>query len=149
MTGRLELVISTPSRVLVETDDVRSLRASDASGSFGIQPGHADFLTAIPASVVQWRESDDQWRYCVIRGGVLSVSNGKRVALACRKGLLGNDLASLEAEVREAGEAQTDSDRRVRVEQTRLHAQAVRQLVRYLVPRSRGVDFERQVEMDE
>ncbi|MCB2046934.1 MAG: F0F1 ATP synthase subunit epsilon [Novosphingobium sp.] len=149
MTGRLELVISTPSRVLVQTDDVRSLRASDASGGFGIQPGHADFLTAIPASVVQWRESDDQWRYCVVRGGVLSVSNGKHIALACRKGLLGNDLASLADEVREASEAQTDSDRRARVEQTRLHAQAVRQLVSYLMPRSRGAGFERQVEADE
>ena len=60
-----------------------------------------------------------------------------------------NDLASLADEVREASEAQTDSDRRARVEQTRLHAQAVRQLVSYLMPRSRGAGFERQVEADE
>jgi F-type H+-transporting ATPase subunit epsilon len=148
VTGRLDLVISTPSRVLVETGDVCSLRASDASGSFGIKPGHADFLTAIPASVIQWRESDGDWRYCVVRGGVLSISNGKRIAIACRMGILGKDLANLEAEVRQAGEAQTDSDRRVRVDQTRLHAQAVRQLVKNLVPRSRGAGFERQIEVD-
>ena len=134
MTGDLHLTVSTPSRVLVDVSDVVSFRASDASGSFGIQPGHAGFLTVIRASVVQWRQAEGNWRYCAVRGGVLSVLDGKRIALACREGVLGADLSSLESDVREAGLADAEADRRARVEQTRLHAQAVRQLVKYLRP---------------
>jgi F-type H+-transporting ATPase subunit epsilon len=138
MTGRLHLTIATPSRLLVETDDVRSLRATDASGSFGILPGHADFLTVLPASVVEWRGADGAWQYCAVRAAVFSVSDGETVAIACRQGVPGRDLASLEAEVRRVGLAETDTDRQARVEQTRLHAQAVRQLLHYLVPRQGG-----------
>lgn len=137
MSGRLHLTIATPSRLLVESNDVRSLRAADASGSFGILPGHADFLTVLPASVVQWREDDGEWRYCTVRAAVFSVADGERVALACRQGVLGRDLAGLESEVRRAGIAETEADRRARAEQTRLHAQAVRQLLQYLMPRRR------------
>ena len=137
MSDALHLSIATPFKLLIESDDVRSLRASDASGSFGVLPGHADLLTVLPASVVEWREGDGQWRYCAVRAGVFSVSEGKRVAIACRQGVPGRDLAGLEAEVEKAGAAETDADRRARVEQMRLHAQAVRQLLRYLLPRNR------------
>jgi F-type H+-transporting ATPase subunit epsilon len=34
------------------------LRAEDASGSFGILPGHAPFLTALAISIVSWRKDD-------------------------------------------------------------------------------------------
>lgn len=139
MSEALHLTIATPSQLLVESKDVRSLRASDASGSFGILPGHADLLTVLPASVVEWREGDGEWRYCAVRAGVFSVSDGEQVAIACRQGVLGHDLASLETEIRRAGAAETEADRRARVEQTRLHAQAVRRLLQYLSPR-RGTE---------
>lgn len=138
MTSSLHLTIATPFTVLVESDQVRSLRASDASGSFGILPGHSNFLTVLPASVLEWRTNAGSWKYCAIRAGVLSVSSGESVAVACRKGVLGRDLSGLEAEVFHSTEAETDQTRRARVEQARLHAQAVRQLVRYLVPRGRS-----------
>lgn len=138
MTSSLHLTIATPFTVLVESDQVRSLRASDASGSFGILPGHADFLTVLPASVLEWRTDGGSWKYCAIRAGVLSVSSGESVAVACRKGVLGHDLSGLEAQIFRSTEADTDQARRARVEQARLHAQAVRQLVRYLVPRGRS-----------
>ncbi|MEZ5735147.1 MAG: hypothetical protein R3E09_04945 [Novosphingobium sp.] len=66
MRAPLHLTIATPTTLLVESEAVRSLRAMDESGSFGILPGHADLLTVLPASVVQWRE-DDTWRYCAVR----------------------------------------------------------------------------------
>ena len=144
MSARLRLTVATPSRLLVESEDVRSLRASDSSGSFGILPGHTDFLTVLPASVIEWREGDGGWRYCAVRGGVLSVSAGERIAVACREGVMGHDLADLAAEVRRAGSAETEADRHARAEQTRLHAQAVRQLVKYLLPRGDKAGFERE-----
>jgi len=47
------------------------------------------------------------------------------------------DLAALEAAVAAQRLSELDADRRARVEQTRLHARALRQLMRYLKPGGR------------
>jgi F-type H+-transporting ATPase subunit epsilon len=80
----LHLKISTPAALLVDSRDVLSLRAEDESGGFGVLPGHADFLTVLPACVLRWRERDRKARYCAGRGGVLTVSGGWQATVACR-----------------------------------------------------------------
>ncbi len=128
------LRIATPAAILVEEAEVASLRAEDASGGFGLLAGAADFLTALPPSVVAWRGESGGWRYCAISGGVLSASGGERVDVACRQGVVGDDLAELKRRVAAAREAELDAARRARVASTRLHARAVRQLMRLLGP---------------
>ena len=111
------------------------MRAEDESGAFGVLPGHADLLTVLPPSVVRWTTPARSTRYCALSGGVLTVSGGHRVAIACRRGVLGDDLDELAGEVIAAQRAaELDADRRARVEQTQLHARALRQLMRYLRP---------------
>lgn len=132
MSGALRLTIATPSALLLDVDDVRSVRAEDESGAFGVLAGHADLLTALPPSVLRWTCENQSTRYCALSGGVLRISGGNLVAVACRRGALGDDLETLQAEVAAQRAAELDADRRARVEQTRLHAQAVRQLMRYL-----------------
>ncbi|WP_233853667.1 F0F1 ATP synthase subunit epsilon [Paraburkholderia sp. HD33-4] len=132
----LALTIATPAHVIVEGLPVVSLRAEDESGAFGVRPGHADMVTLLSASVVRWRTPDGVEHYCAVDGGVLIVSGGETVALACREALPGDSLEALEADVRRARAAQIDAMRRARVEQTRLHAQAVRQMLLYLRPRA-------------
>lgn len=132
MRPPLHLTITTPAAVLIDDAAVRSVRAEDESGGFGILAGHADLLTVLPASVVRWRGDDDAEHYCALRGGVMTVAEGRLVSIACREGSLGDDLATLEARVASLRASETDADRRHRVEQTRLHAQAVRQLIRLL-----------------
>lgn len=134
MTGQLHLTITTPAAVLVDRADIVALRAEDESGSFGILPGHTDFLTVLPASVVRWRTPDDVVHFCAQGGGLLTVEGGAKVAVACRQGTLGDDLATLETEVERLRAAETDLERKARVEQMRLHANAVRQLMRFLRP---------------
>ena len=134
----LHLTITTPDEVLVDAPAVRAVRAEDESGGFGLLPGHADFLTVLPASVVRWRDLSDTRRYCVVRAGVLVVSDGSRVQIACRQCMVGDDIDALEAEIADARAAESDADKRARVEQMRLHAHAVRQLMRYLRPGSDG-----------
>jgi len=134
MTGSLHLRISTPVKVLVDSEGVRSVRAMDASGSFGILPGHTEMLTVVPASVVEWCEADGRRQYCAVRGGVLTVAEGRRVTVASRQAVCGRSLDELEGVVHEARQADTDADRRARVEQLRFHAQAVRHLLQYLLP---------------
>ena len=80
---------------------------------------------------------DDPTRYCALSGGVLTISGGSRVAIACRRGTLGDDLVKLEADVAAQRSTELDADRRAKVEQLQLHARALRQLMRLLRPGGR------------
>ena len=132
MSSGLRLTIATPAAVLIDLDNVRSLRAEDMSGSFGVLPGHADLLTVLPASVLRWTRDDEPTRYCALGGGVMTIRGGHDVAVACRRATLGDDLDRLQNAVAAERAAELDADRRAKVEQTQLHARALRQLMRYL-----------------
>ena len=134
MSGTLHLTVTTPGQILVDSGDVAAVRAEDQSGSFGILPGHADLLTVLVASVLRWRTADGTTRFCAVHGGVFTVSAGRNVAVACREGVVGDSLENLEAKVCTVRAEQLEADRKARVEQVRLHALAVRQLLRYLRP---------------
>lgn len=138
MSAALHLTITTPAVLLVDSDDIASLRAEDASGSFGILPSHADLLTMLTPSVVRWRTVAGHTGFCAVKGGVVTVSQGRRVAIACREGIVGDSLQTLEKRVRAVRAEQVEADRRARVAQAQLHARAVRQLVRYLRPGQAG-----------
>ncbi|MCG7600886.1 F0F1 ATP synthase subunit epsilon [Halomonas sp. McH1-25] len=129
------LVVAAPQQILVDRDDIVALRAEDASGSFGLLPGHVDCLTVLTPTVVRWRCQAGRLGYCAINSGVLSLV-GHELRIACREGVTGDDLDALEARVHQAREYQQDNVRQARVEHLRLHTQAVRQLVRYLRPGS-------------
>lgn len=132
MSRMLHLTIATPETAVVE-GAARKVRAMDESGSFGLLPGHADLLTVLPSSLVRWEDDQGAVHYCAVRSGVLTVSGGEHVAIACRKALLGDDLHALEAEIEAARTDEEDAERRARVKQTQAHAHAVRQLMRYLM----------------
>ena len=134
MSGTLHLTVTTPAQVLAESDHVVAVRAEDQSGCFGVLPGHADLLTVLVPSVVRWRTVDGAECFCAVRGGVFTVSAGRKVAVACREGVVGDSLHDLEAKVRTVRARQREAERKARVEQTRLHSLAIRQLVRYLRP---------------
>ncbi len=135
----MRLLVTTPTSIAVDRQNVTSVRAEDASGSFGILEGHADFLTALSVCVIAWREAGDVQRYCAVRHGVLAVRSGREVAIATREALVGDDLEQLEsvalAEFREAAEAETTS----RTESLQMQMAAVRQIIRYLRPQRRGM----------
>jgi len=135
----LRLRIVTPSAIVVDDAAVASLRAEDESGAFGVLPGHADLLTALPASVLRWRGADGPWRFCVLSGGVLNVRDGARVDVAVRTAALGDDLPKLQAQVEALRAEEIDAARRAKVEETKLHARAVRQLMRLLGGDGEGV----------
>ena len=130
----MRLLITTPTAVAVDRQNVTSVRAEDASGGFGILGGHADFLTALTICVIAWQESDSVRRFCAVRYGVFAVRGGQEVAIATREALVGDDLEQLERVVltafRQAAEAEAIS----RTESLQMQMAAVRQIVRYLRP---------------
>jgi len=131
MSSLLHLSIVTPSARLVDAPSVQSVRSEDQSGSFGILPGHADFLTVLVPTVVRWREQGEA-HYCIVDGGVFTVRDGRDVAIACRQGKVGANVEELIEDVARMRMDALDASRRARVEEMRLHARAVRQLMRLM-----------------
>ena len=128
----MRLRIITPLLVVVDEDGIRALRAEDATGSFGILPGHADFLTRLAISVVRWERAGGIRHYCAVRRGVLSVSAGRDIAIATREAVPGGDLATLDKTVLNRFRADIEEERTEHVESTRLQLNAIRQIMRHL-----------------
>lgn len=130
----MRLLITDPTSVVADHPDLVSVRAEDASGSFGILDRHADLLTALTISVVQWRHADGRLGCCAVRRGVLSVRGGNEVAIATRQAQLGDDLDQLEHTVLARFRADLETERTERTAATRLHMAAIRQIIAALRP---------------
>lgn len=132
----MNLRITSPLEIIVDEATV-GMRASDSSGSFGILPGHADFLTRLAVSVVSWKTPEDAERYCAVRGGVLTVNDGD-VAIATREAIVGSDLDVLDRDVLARFRSDLEEERTEHVETTRLELNVMRRMVARLKPRNSG-----------
>ena len=130
----MRLVITTPTEAVLDLADVASVRAEDATGSFGILDGHADFLTALAVSVLSWRGRDGHEGHCAVRGGVLTVAGGTRVSIATREAVVADDLERLEREVLARFRRAADEEATARAGSTRLHLAAIKRMLAYLRP---------------
>ncbi len=128
----MRLLVTTPEAILVDVADVHHVRAEDSTGAFGIQPGHAEFLTALTVSVVSHRDGEGVERYVAVRGGVLHVRRGAVVEVATSEGLAGDDLDALERAVMVRYRAESDAEQRARMRATQLHLLAIRSMYRYV-----------------
>jgi F-type H+-transporting ATPase subunit epsilon len=136
----MRLRIVTPLSVVIDEDGVLALRADDATGSFGILPGHADFLTSLAICVVSWESSNSNGmrHYCAVRRGVLSVDGGHDIAIATREAVPGDNLVTLDQTVLARFRADIETERTEHVESTRLQLNAIRQIMSHLRPDQRG-----------
>jgi F-type H+-transporting ATPase subunit epsilon len=134
----VNLRITTPLTVAVDVADIASLRADDVTGSFGILPGHADFLTSLTVSVVSWKTGDGTQHFCAVRRGALSVIGGREIAIATREAVLGDDLATLDETILARFRADMEVERAERANNTQLQLNAIRQIVSHLRPTGRG-----------
>jgi F-type H+-transporting ATPase subunit epsilon len=128
----MRLTIVTPLAVVID-EDIDSLRAEDASGSFGILEGHAPFLTALAISILSWKRSEGEG-FCAVRGGALTVSAKSHIAIATREAVAGDDLATLDAEVLSRFQSEADQERIEHVETTRLQMHVIRRMISRLRP---------------
>jgi len=128
----LKLTITTPLDVLVNREDILSLRAEDVTGGFGILPHHADFVTALDVTVMRWRTLSGETRYCAVNKGILIVTEGKYIAVASREAAVGTDLADLKQRVFGAFEVAEALESKARLLQERFQAETVRRIQQYL-----------------
>lgn len=136
----MRLQIVTPLSVVVD-EDIDSLRAEDASGSFGILSGHAPFLTALAVSIVSWRRNEKE-RFCAVRGGVITVGGDVAIAIATREAVAGDDLATLDTDVLARYLSDEDEERTEHVETVRLQLNAIRRMISRLRPGSNAGEFQ-------
>jgi len=130
----MRLVITTPTATVVNAVDVRYIRAEDSTGAFGIQPGHADFLTSLAISVLIWRDAAGVEHYAAVRGGVLRVREGKSVEVATREAVIGEDLRNLREVVLAQMTSNAEMEKSARVGALGLQQAAIQQIYRYLRP---------------
>jgi F-type H+-transporting ATPase subunit epsilon len=135
----MKLLITTPTSVVVDQNDVLAIRAQDESGGFGILPGHADFLTALTVSVVSWHGAEPPQRFCAVRRGILSVTGRNEVAIATRAAIVSDDLARLEKVILAQFREDLEAERTTRTESVQLQMRAIRQIIRYLRPARSGI----------
>ena len=128
----MRLRVATPMAVVVDAPDVVAIRAEDGSGHFGILPGHIDFLTVLEPSVVTWRDEQGREHFVAVRGGILTVQEGRTVEVATREAVAGDDLAALQAAVLTRMRAEAQAEERERAHAARLHAAFIRRMTRYL-----------------
>ncbi len=128
----MRLLVTTPLSVVVDEHDVRYVRAEDETGSFGILPGHTDFITVLTISVISWRNHSDEEHHVAVRGGVLAVRGGGRVQVATREAVGEDTFQRLGQAVLARFRDEAQAEEKSRLSAARLHLATIRQLQRYL-----------------
>lgn len=126
----MRLVVTTPMAILLDVDGVRHVRAEDDTGSFGIQPGHGDFLTVLSVSVLSYRDAAGVEHYVALRGGVLRVRGGSVVEVATSEALAGDHLEALRQAVIARYRAVAETEAKARTRAAQLHLLAIRSIYR-------------------
>lgn len=83
----LQLQDATQSR---EINGVTSFVGEDASGSFGILPGHARMMTSLIVGLARFRVGQGEWTYLALPEAILYYRDNS-LTLSTRKFLLDND----------------------------------------------------------
>jgi F-type H+-transporting ATPase subunit epsilon len=86
----LELEILAPDQVILQARAI-AVQAADASGRFGLRPGHEDFLTVLVPCLVRYRLENGEERFAAVDGGVLRLE-GDRVSIVTRDAVVSERL---------------------------------------------------------
>jgi F-type H+-transporting ATPase subunit epsilon len=136
----MRLTISTPTGIVEDVENVHHVRAEDETGAFGILPGHADFVTVLPVSIVTWTSDDDREGYVLIRCGVLTVRGGRHVEIATQGGVREDELQKLGAAALDQFQLADEEEDFTRITDARVHLATMRQIERVL-DAARGPDM--------
>jgi F-type H+-transporting ATPase subunit epsilon len=77
-------------------DGVASFVGEDASGSFGLLPGHARFMTSLELGLARFRRHDEPWQYLAMPGAVLYFKDNL-LSVSTRRFFLDDDYEKITA----------------------------------------------------
>ena len=135
----MKLLLITPRTIVLDEDQVVSIRGEDPTGTFILWPRHEDFVTALTVSVLTWRRSDGAIRHAGVRGGILTVERGD-VTVTTPEAIVVDHLEDLQERVIMAMKAADAAEAKARRVFARFRETAVKELARMhrLDPIGRG-----------
>ena len=122
----LDFEILVPDGVVLQTK-IRSLQAADASGRFGIWPGHEAFVTVLEPCIVVFRDEHDSEKFAAVDGGTLVLEQGT-ISIACREAIVAQTLDEVADRAGAMLEQRHQAERTARGEFTELQSTLLRQL---------------------
>lgn len=75
---------------------VSSFVAEDATGSFGILPGHARFMTTLIFGLARFQVAGETWQYLAVPGAVLYFNNNE-LSISTRHFFIDSDYERISA----------------------------------------------------
>lgn len=120
----LHLLQSTGSE---RFEGVTSFVGEDASGSFGILPGHARMMTALVVGLARFRVGDNEWHYLALPGGIIE-GGGDRLTLCTRRCLHDTDIRRMGTMLAELQQAEEETLGGIRESLHRLEEEMLRRL---------------------
>jgi F-type H+-transporting ATPase subunit epsilon len=122
----LELEVLVPDGVVLR-ERIAGLQAADASGRFGVRPGHETFLTLLAPCVLLYRDENGREHYAAADGGVLLVE-GERVVVVTHEAVVADRLESVADAAAAMLEARRLHEKMARTEFAELQTALLRQL---------------------
>jgi F-type H+-transporting ATPase subunit epsilon len=122
----LDFEILVPDGVVLQTK-IRALQAADASGRFGIWPGHEAFVTVLEPCIVIYRDEHDCEKFAAVDGGTLVLEHGT-ISIACREAIVAETLDEVADRAGTMLAQRYQAERTARGEFTELQTTLLRQL---------------------
>ena len=124
MTLGLELLV--PDGVVLKSR-IQGLQAGDASGRFGLLPGHEPFVTVLEPGLVSFRDDQGCERFAAVDGGVL-VLKDNQVSIACREAVVADRLEDVAGRAAAMIEERRLNEQTARADFAELQSTLLRQL---------------------
>jgi F-type H+-transporting ATPase subunit epsilon len=121
----LELEVLAPDGVVLRSR-AQAVRAADASGQFGLRPGHEAFLTVLVPGLLTFRGEDGREHFVAVDGGLLRVE-GRAVTVVTRDAVAAERLEDVAAAAAAMLEGRRREERTARAEFAELEALLLRQ----------------------
>ena len=80
----------------LKVEGVTAFVGEDASGSFGILPGHGRFMTILAFGLARFRQRNNNWQYLALPGAVLYFKENQ-LKLSARRFLIDTDFERINA----------------------------------------------------
>ena len=111
----------------LELSGIVSFIGEDASGSFGLQAGHARFMTVLEFGLARFRAAGDDWQFLALPGALLDFSRAG-LWIGTRRFLLDRDYARINRLLREQLQAEEQALHDTKASLRRMEEELLRRL---------------------
>lgn len=108
-------------------ESLSSFVGEDASGSFGLLPGHAHMMTALVAGLARFRIGTAEWHYLALPGGILA-GTGRELTICTRRYLHDTDVRRMAGLLEEIRRSDRETLGGIRESLRRLEEEMLRRL---------------------